>query len=109
MAQSIQKRKLDLPADAISSNRRLSLFVVSLGSEQLSQDDFDLVFAPGPFAPTVDNLGSRHPRWPPLGQLLEIGVPFIEHRNNDVQFPINRLRLEAILHPLVDIPLTVGF
>src|SRR5258708_5864661 len=109
MAQSIQKRELHLPADPIASNRRLSLFVVPLGSEQLSQDDFDLVFAPRSFAPAVDNLGSRHPRWPPLRQLLEVGVPFIEHRNNDVQFPINRLMLEPILHPLVDISLAVGF
>src|SRR5882724_10665001 len=100
MAQSIQERELHLPSDAISSNRRLGLFVVPLGSKQLSQDDFDLVFAPGPFAPAVDNLWSRHPRWPPLCQLLEVGVPFIEHRNNDIQFPINRLRLEPILHPL---------
>jgi hypothetical protein len=47
MAQSIQETELDLAANPITNNCCLNLLVITLGREELTQDDFDLVFAPG--------------------------------------------------------------
>jgi hypothetical protein len=84
VAQSIQETELNLAANPIASNCRLNLLVVTLGREELAQNDFDLVFAPGSFSPSVDYLGPRHARRAPLLEGREVVLGLIEHRHNDV-------------------------
>jgi hypothetical protein len=96
MSHAIQKTELNIAANLIAGNRGLHVFILALGCKQLAQGDLDFMFAPSSFSPPVGSFWARHARWPLLFQLLEIGVPFIKRRNNNVQFPINRLRFSAL-------------
>lgn len=84
MAQSIQETELDLAANPITSNCCLNLLVITLGREELAQDAFDLVFAPGSFSPSVEYLGPRYARRAPLLEGREVVLGLIEHRHNYV-------------------------